>query len=435
MDTHSIFAGAAKALLPLLAGLPLGGYVMDSRDATEPNDSLEVRALAIKIDERVVVIVSFDLLYGSASITARLRELVAAAHGLDADSVLVNGTHTHCAPRDITARTNPTLVNELAESGAQAVTSALTALEPVRIISGVSEGIDIGRNRRSRDGFVDHSAQLVLFESIVGDTPTGRVVASIINLACHPVVLDDETASYHPDFVGPLRDSIDRSIGGITLFLQGFSGDTNPVVIEHTVIDTARVGALVAAPVMLTLAEMLSTGRQPTVYNLSERQAVPVDLPGGTVHTGPLSTVRTHVTVEQRALGPVTRAGASASAISIEEWISALYREQDDIFNSMDMVAANSSPLDLEVQSIAIGDDLLIVAFPGEPLGESRREIVAGLPGKRVLTVGYSNGSPGYIPYEAAYAHSGYEVGCSIVVPGTAERLVAACLDAQNPSN
>jgi hypothetical protein len=420
----AVRAGAATRVLTLNAGLPLSGYVVDRREAEAPNEVLDVRALVIQSGSGTAVIVSYDLLYGSAGLTAQLRELVRAAHSIDGSSVLVNGTHTHCSPRDTTSRVDPELVSSLAERGLEAVTAALEAMAPVRVVSGAAPDIGIGRNRREPDGLVDDTAQLVVLQRL-----DGSVAATIVNLACHPVVLDDETTVYHPDFVGTLRSLVELAFGGTCLFLQGFAGDTNPVVLEHTTREAARVGARAAAPIVAALAGMLATDRDATVYNLSLGREVPVAQPSGTTHTGPIRGASALVDAAQRSLDQTDRPSATDEARRIEEWITALYRVQDPIFNSMDMLAEYRGEVQLEVQSIALGDGLLIVAFPGEPLGVSRVELAARFPGVRLLAVGYSNGSAGYLPYLAAYPASGYEIGCSIVAPGTAERLVDAVID------
>lgn len=420
----AMHAGCASLVLRLDSGLPLAGYVVDRREAERPNEALEVRALVISGGGGAAVIVAYDLLYASASLTAKLRDLVAGAHGVDRASVLVHGTHTHCSPRDTTSRANDDLVSSLAARGLEAVSAAFASMTPVRVVSQAVHGLGIGRNRRDPDGMVDDSAQLVLFERA-----DRSVAATIVNLACHPVVLDGEATDYHPDFVGPLRSLVESAFGGICVFLQGFAGDTNPVVTEHSVRETQRVGARAASPLLAGYAGMLASGHATTVYNLSLGREVAVIQPTGTIHAGSVSAASVRLDVAQRPLGTSPSAGATDEARRVEEWIAALYREQDPIFNSMDMVAADQGDLQLEVQSIAIGDGLLIAAFPGEPFGILRRQVVARFPGTHVLTVGYSNGAPGYLPHLEAYPESGYEVGCSIVRPGTAERLVRALID------
>lgn len=109
----AVRAGAASLVLHLDAGLPLSGYVVDHRDAEEPNEILDVRALIVESGGGTAVIVSYDLLYGSESLTEQLRELIRITHGIDGTGVLVNGTHTHCSPRDTTARVNPELVAKI----------------------------------------------------------------------------------------------------------------------------------------------------------------------------------------------------------------------------------------------------------------------------------------------------------------------------------
>lgn len=426
---QSLRVGIATVLLPLAAGLPLGGYATEDRKASHENDCLTVRALVIDSGGSTLVIVSYDLLYASVSLTNRLRAGVDADHGIPPDAILVCATHTHCAPRDITERTNATLTADLAAAGQRAVSDALCAMTPARAITASTSVPKVGANRRDRHSRMDDSANVVLFEALDDDNPCGRVIATLVNLTCHPVVLDDTIRIYHPDFVGYLREFVEHSVGGTCIFLQGFAGDTNPVVLSRTIADARRVGGLAAGPVIAKLNEMLCTARVATVYNLSEGSAVPVDIHGGELHSGPLSYVSTHVSVQQRTLPTKPSTRANSSAREAEEWISELFQNQDEVFNSMDMVASNTDDISIEVQSMAIGENLLIVGFPGEPFDESRQQLVAQLPGRQVLAVGYSNGSFGYLPPSGAYVKSGYEVGCSIVAPGTAEVLIATAVN------
>ena len=89
MSEHGYQAGAAAAILPLDAGLPLGGYLADGRESTAPNSSLSVRAVVLASGDVRVAIVVFDLLYAGAGLTSRLRELLEDRLGMPAHCVLV----------------------------------------------------------------------------------------------------------------------------------------------------------------------------------------------------------------------------------------------------------------------------------------------------------------------------------------------------------
>ena len=413
-------AGAATAILPLDAGLPLGGYLSDGRDAAEPNSSLTVRAVVLASGDVRVAIVVFDLLYAGAGLTSRLRELLETRLGMPAHRVLVAGTHTHCGPRDITLETGPELVETLAQAGFGVVEEALSHLTPVRVLSDVVGDVAVGRSRRDPEAPVDHDAHLVVFQAT-----DDRVVATLVNLACHPVVLDDAWRQYDPDFVGPLRSLVEDATDGVCVFLQGFAGDVNPVRIESSPKEVRRVGLGAAGRIVGRIAEIAATGREAGVINLSLDAVVPVDLHQAAVHSGPLSTASVVARAARREGGMERGPSATPTAIAMEEWITGLRREHNPVFNSMEL-GASDADIPLEVQVIGVGDSLRLVAFPGEPLGALRAEVAARFPNAHVLTIGYANGAPGYLPDRAAFAESGYEVGCSVVAPDTAERLIAA---------
>lgn len=93
--------------------------------------------------------------------------------------------------------------------------------------------------------------------------------------------------------------------------------------------------------------------------------------------------------------------------------------------HSMDPLPATD---ELEVQCFRLGDTLEVVALPGEPLESGRDRIVSARHGCTVLTVGYANAAPGYLPASSDYPHAGYEVGMSRYAAGTLEALCDAAV-------
>ncbi len=56
----------------------------------------------------------------------------------------------------------------------------------------------------------------------------GRVLASIVNYACHPTTLAWDNTLISPDYVGAMRETVERETGAPCLFLQGASGELGP---------------------------------------------------------------------------------------------------------------------------------------------------------------------------------------------------------------
>ncbi len=71
--------------------------------------------------------------------------------------------------------------------------------------------INLGHNRRRvrADGTVDPSVAVVAF-----DTPDGEPIATLINLAIHPVVLGLDNLEHTADFAGAMVALVERGVGG-----------------------------------------------------------------------------------------------------------------------------------------------------------------------------------------------------------------------------
>jgi hypothetical protein len=71
------------------------------------------------------------------------------------------------------------------------------------------------------------SDDTVLVAKAVEDS-TGETLGTIVNYACHPTTLAWENTLISPDYVGALREVVERTTRAPCLFLQGASGDLGP---------------------------------------------------------------------------------------------------------------------------------------------------------------------------------------------------------------
>jgi hypothetical protein len=75
-------------------------------------------------------------------------------------------------------------------------------------------------------GFADDT---VMLAKVVGEPAAGsRVLGVVVNYACHPTTLAWENSLVSPDYVGAMREVIERETEAPCLFLQGSSGDLGP---------------------------------------------------------------------------------------------------------------------------------------------------------------------------------------------------------------
>jgi neutral ceramidase len=59
-------------------------------------------------------------------------------------------------------------------------------------------------------------------------TSEGKRLAPIVNYACHGTVLGPDNLLVSADWIGVMRDKIEKELGGLTLFLQGAAANINP---------------------------------------------------------------------------------------------------------------------------------------------------------------------------------------------------------------
>ena len=97
-------------------------------------------------------------------------------------------------------------------------------------------------------------------------------------------------------------------------------------------------------------------------------------------------------------------------------------------YRILDTAAREGKPLEVEVQVIALGNELAWVGLPGEVFVELGLAIKKNSPFKRTLLVELANGSIGYIPDRRSYAEGNYEPESARCAPGSGELLVDTAL-------
>lgn len=295
--------GQAGMLLAGAAKVDITNY-----DAGPVHDPLFVKALALKSDQTVVVLVTLDAVAVGeiGSITndylPQVREQLQRESGILPAHILVNASHCHgvvCA--DVEART------------VQAVQKALQELVPVRIGAGLGQENRIMENRRiklksGREADVRHAYALPPDDEIaeVGpidpqigilrlDRQDGRTLAVVYNFAMHPIQ-SVPGGRNTADVSGFASQVIEDSLGdgAIALFLQGCGGDINPIFYK----DVAHPRSAEPLGNLLGLSTLKAV-RQITCKDDSRLKIIPTKL---TLPRGDRTEVINQLTTEQERL-------------------------------------------------------------------------------------------------------------------------------------
>ena len=213
---------AARSIIPKPL-LPLSGGMGPSSPAKAVRGDLSARALVMQSGEIKVAIVSVDVLGFPAVLGNRAR---AQIKNIPPTHVVIGASHTHSAP-DCYAfpdgqggHTGDLRYMEMVcDRIVEAVNEADGNLRDaqLRIATGKVEG-RVAYNYYAPDLYDRRASVIQAVDTL--DKP----MVTLVNYAVHPEVLGAASGICSPDLVGPLRDHIEQSVGGMAMFMNGAQG-------------------------------------------------------------------------------------------------------------------------------------------------------------------------------------------------------------------
>lgn len=455
------------ARLPLLAGIgrcditpapgtPQGGWGAQTHQRGIGADMpMVATALALSQGETRILIVDVDAIGFDAEWTAKIINAISLLTGVHRDSIRFSCSHTHAGPntfrlKNISVGLDMALsyLAELPHRIAGAAWQALQTMQPVRISAG--EGIcRINRNRRvqtpdgetlvgvNEDAEADHSLGVLRLCH-----EDGRSLATIVHYACHPTTCGWQNTKFSPDYPGPMREVVERELGGICVFLQGAAGDLGPRRGFTGNLGTYRqlghelglAAAAVGAALETTPEIARFTSVMPSGANIAQYEYTPVE------QASPVCAMESrtlHLPV--RSFAPEQEIAEELDGLRAE--VERL-READEM-DAMRLLQAKATQLgwklenarrfsaqthtDWRLQVIRIGD-VALVSMAGEPFSSIGTRIRKASPAEYTFVSGYSNGGFGYIPDREAYVTGGYEVEATPFAPEAADVVVEEAL-------
>jgi hypothetical protein len=166
----------------------------------------------------------------------------AATGGVAEDEILVVFSHTHGAGLMGLDRASlpggdliPPYLHALGEKVGKVLQQCLDTLAPADIVYGRGR-CSLAAHRDFWDGARQQfvcgfdpgvpADDAVIVARVSADD--GKPLASIVNYACHPTTLAWDNTLISPDYVGAMREVVERDTHAPCLFLQGASGELGP---------------------------------------------------------------------------------------------------------------------------------------------------------------------------------------------------------------
>lgn len=232
-------AGTASATVNPPGGAFLGGYGYDRR-STGIHDNLYAKAVVFYDGHTAVallVIDSLSLQYNTVQAIRAAASRSVSSIPLPPDHVIVQSTHTHCAPDTIGIYgpdpthpgRDPEYMAGLIKTGARVIAAAAERLEPARLVYAATECRGWAVNDAEPE-ILDNSVAILACLDY-----EDRPIATLTHFACHPTVLDGDTTLVSADWVGAFYKTMAERLDGAHLFLQGAVGCwIQPVTPERT---------------------------------------------------------------------------------------------------------------------------------------------------------------------------------------------------------
>jgi neutral ceramidase len=416
---------------------------------------LYATALVLEKAGKAVAIVDLDLIGFETDWSNKIMDAIVGLTGLRRENTRLSWSHTHSGPNTFRLKTITegldmvlSYMEGLPLRIASAVWKAQQNVKPVRVSAG-SGSCAINVNRRLRlpdgtvvvgrnwDGPADSTVRVVRIDDL-GENP----VATVVHYACHPTTMAWECQYFTPDYPGMARQTVEKELGGLCLFLQGATGNLTPrrgftgdlKIYRHLGfllgLEATKVAvAIETLPREESFQGVLQSGAPIALYEDRPKEPEAADL--RVIYrmlklplkpTRPPAELEAEAEVARKELerrrkeGRAEEIRAATSKATQAGWRADYAR-----------LYHGKTHVDWPLQGIRIGP-VALLAIAGEPFTEINQEIVSRSPFQHTLFSGYSHGGFGYIPARNAYAEGGYEVEASPFSPEAHDVIVKESL-------
>ena len=389
-------AGVASVKITPRTPLWMAGYAARNKPSEGIAQDLFAKALAIEdAGGSRLVIVTMDLIGVDRALRDEVQKQVRQKHGLGAACLLLNVSHTHCGPAfDIddlnSMKIDPALLAaawkyraSLQDKLVALVGEAIARLGPARLdYLHASCGFAMNRRRPTPNGYsnapysdgpVDHAVPVLR----VMDT-RGKLLVVLFGYACHNTCMGDY--KFRGDYAGYAQEYLEQAHPGMTaMFLMGCGADQNPYPRRSE--ELVRIhGRTLATAVEAAL------------------ETVPKSL------GGPLRTAIDEAVLE---FPPAPSREELLKIAATKKRPNAGHAER--LLKELEKNGKIRTSYACPVQVARLGDDLTLVALPGESVVDYSLRVKRELSGPAVWVAGYSNDVFGYLPSLRVLKEGGYE--------------------------
>lgn len=399
--------------------------------------------LAIQADtaRSAFVLLAVDLsFWRSAEEEKQIRTAILQRAGLAESQLILHQSHTHSAPPtslQLASKPGGSFIQpyrqEVIDRCADAIQQALSTAEPA-VLSWASGTCRLAYDRNFQPDPRDEPMvglnpavrvdDTVLAGRIVA-TSSRRILATLLNYACHPVSLGGANRLISPDYVGAARECVESATGGAPcMFLQGASGDLTPrrsYECDPGIADQngreLGYAALAALQSLMAPGERLQfAAREESGASLALWRAWAVEDSGTRLLRRESVNVRLRIADLPSREELIASIEAAADAYSIERLERRLLLRQ---------TVGNARDFDFRFEITQLGRSFL-VSTPAEPHSPFQVELRRRFPEAAIAVLNIANGYLSYLPPASDFARGTYQARVALFQDGSLERVLEA---------
>lgn len=437
---NKLQAGFCRMNINPPMGTPINGY-KTARKVDGVLDDLFINALALRVDNTAVLLLTVDNFAIDSVTCLSLRQQIADAAGLPLDAVFLHTTHIHTAPQlgqinnwaPLSFKEQADLLQEydafMRQRLADAAKGALADCKDAKLGWAIKDvaGISFLRQFRMKDGTVcsDPGVGNPDILSPVGDTDTQVNVLRfdraddtlvLVNFGCLPDTIGGNLIS--ADFPGFLRQGVENALDAAKcIFVNGAHADVNTLGfdnIQQGYEHARKTGTALANAVV----DVFNNVQYEDVEHLGFlRKTITVPSHRSKPEEVPLAS-KYYYAYESGKLEDIPFTGKKLQEV-VEESGRIL------------RLAYGPNSYELELGGIVLGN-VALVALPGDAFSEIGSALKQSANMPMVLPMSLTDGFKGRFPSQTAYDESYIEARSSCYRSGVEEQIVTACTEILN---
>ena len=256
----------------------------------------------------------------------------------------------------------------------------------------------------------------------------GKTRATIVNYACHPVSLGGGNRLLSPDYIGAMREVVERDTNdAICVFMHGASGDLTPRRSYEAKAEVAdQNGRELGYAVLSVLAGMFPPGQQLAyqgveesgtplgIWRLSPRDDISAELSGRFVTT-------------EFALLPFPSREELETQLAAATERFAIERVERSLARRAQIGDGPNSPFHFTVWRIG---EAFLVSTPAESYSKFQMDLRREFPDTTVAVLNLSDGTTTYLPLPESFGRDVYQARIAFYEPDALARVTKMARDA-----